>query len=59
MKTYIPLNIINADLDKKTLRERLDKATQEKNRLEEYNHDLKLQVLNLLEKINNIKKTTK
>tara|TARA_R100000655_G_scaffold107885_1_gene158929 strand:- start:182 stop:361 length:180 start_codon:yes stop_codon:yes gene_type:complete len=59
MKTYIPLNIINADLDKKTLRERLDKATREKNRLEKYNHDLKLQVLNLLEKINNIKKTTK
>jgi len=59
MKTYIPLNLINADLDKATLRERLDKATDEKKRLQQYNLELKLELIDLYEKINNVKKTTK
>tara|TARA_Y100000592_G_C5451838_1_gene309179 strand:- start:232 stop:411 length:180 start_codon:yes stop_codon:yes gene_type:complete len=59
MKTYIPLNIINADLDKKTLRERLDEATADKKRLQKYNLNLKLEIINLQQKINNIEKTTK
>jgi len=59
MKTYIPLNLINADLDKHTLRERLDKATEDKKRLEENNLNLKLKIIDLLEKINNIEKTIK
>ena len=59
MKTYIPLNTINSDLDRTTLRERLDDVTEDKKRLQKYNLNLKLQIINLQEEINNIKKTTK
>jgi len=59
METYIPLNSINSDLDRKTLRKRLDKVKTENARLSEYNIDLKLQLIELREKLNNIKKTTK
>ena len=59
METYIPLNIINSDLDRRTLRDRLDKAKTENNRLSKYNIDLKLELIELREKLNNIKKTTK
>lgn len=59
METYIPLNSINSDLDRQTLRERLDKAKKENTRLSAYNTDLKLQLIDLREKLNNIKKTTK
>ncbi len=59
MKTYIPLNTINSDLDRTTLRERLDEVTEDKKRLQKYNLNLKLQIINLQEEINNIKKTTK
>ena len=59
MKTYIPLNLINADIDKKTLRDRLDRATEDKKRLQKYNLKLKLELIDLYEKINNVKKTTK
>ena len=59
MKTYIPLNLINADLDKTTLRQRLDKATNEKKKLQQYNLELKLELIDLYKKINNVKKTTK
>tara|TARA_R110002012_G_scaffold159055_1_gene320698 strand:+ start:360 stop:539 length:180 start_codon:yes stop_codon:yes gene_type:complete len=59
MDTYIPLNIINADLDRQTLRERLDEAKKENTRLSKYNIDLKLQVIELREKINYFKKRYK
>ena len=59
MDTYIPLNTINSDLDRVTLRERLDNAKTENARLSEYNIDLKLQLIELREKLNNIKKTAK
>jgi hypothetical protein len=59
METYIPVNSINAEFDRQTLRTRLDKAKKENARLSEYNIDLKLQLIELREKLNNIKKTTK
>ncbi len=59
METYIPLNTINSDLDRVTLRERLDNAKTENTRLLNYNTDLKLEVIKLRKKLNNIKKTTK
>tara|TARA_R100000908_G_scaffold46315_1_gene22658 strand:- start:4700 stop:4879 length:180 start_codon:yes stop_codon:yes gene_type:complete len=59
MDTYIPLNSINSDLDRKTLRDRLDKAKTENTRLSQNNLDLKLQVIELRKKLNNIKTTTK
>tara|TARA_R100000329_G_scaffold150247_2_gene142646 strand:- start:4 stop:183 length:180 start_codon:yes stop_codon:yes gene_type:complete len=59
MKTYIPLNTINSDFDKATLRDKLDKATEDKKRLQKYNLNLKLDIIKLRETINNIKKTNK
>ena len=59
METYIPLNIINTDLDRQTLREKLDNAKTENTRLSQNNLDLKLQVIELRKKLNNIKTTTK
>lgn len=59
METYIPLNSINSELDRETLRNRLDKAKTENTRLSKNNLDLKLQVIELREKLNNIKTTTK
>ncbi len=59
MDTYIPLNSINSDLDRKTLRNRLDRAKKENTRLSKNNLDLKLQVIDLRKELNNIKKTTK
>lgn len=59
METYIPVNSINAEFDRQTLRTRLDKAKKENARLSEYNIDLKLQLIELRKKLNNIKKTAK
>jgi|TARA_R100000084_G_scaffold89424_1_gene43417 hypothetical protein len=59
MKTYIPLNTINSDFDRVTLRERLDDVTEEKKRLQKYNLNLKLEIINLKEKIINIQKSKK
>ena len=59
MKKYIPLNTINSDFDKATLRDKLDEATEDKKRLQKYNFDLKLDIISLREKLNNIKKTSK
>lgn len=59
MKTYIPLNTINSDFDRVTLRDRLDKVIEDKERLQKYNLNLKLDIIKLKEKLNNIKKTTK
>lgn len=59
MDTYIPLNTINSDLDRQTLREKLDDAKTENTRLSEYNIDLKLQVIELRKKINYFKKKHK
>tara|TARA_Y100000401_G_scaffold5806_1_gene3975 strand:+ start:12485 stop:12664 length:180 start_codon:yes stop_codon:yes gene_type:complete len=59
METYIPLNSINSDHDKATLRKRLDKAKTENERLSKYNIDLKLEIIDLRQELNNIKKTTK
>lgn len=59
MKTYIPVNTINSDFDSATLRQKLDKETEDKKRLQQYNLKLKLDIIALHEKINNIKKTTK
>ena len=59
MKTYIPLNTINSDFDRVTLRDRLDKVIEDKERLQKYNLNLKLDIIKLKEKLKNIKKTTK
>ncbi|QDP67846.1 MAG: hypothetical protein Unbinned8210contig1002_34 [Prokaryotic dsDNA virus sp.] len=59
MDTYIPLNTINSDFDRVTLREKLDKAKTENTRLSKYNIDLKLEIIDLRQELNNIKKTTK
>lgn len=59
MKTYIPLNTINSDFDRVTLRDRLDRVIEDKERLQKYNLNLKLDIIKLKEKLNNIKKTTK
>jgi len=59
MKKYIPLNTINSDFDKATLRDKLDEANEDKKRLQKYNFDLKLDIISLREKLNNIKKTSK